>query len=197
MIFSILNSSEIILEIFIFSLFWGKWFGTIANHSPFYFKEGLTMKKFFGCFLMLGMILVMFFPLWGCRRASVEIETGTVITEHPGPPPHAPAHGYRRKVVYSYVYYPESRIYFDVNRHLYFYFHLGTWRSAAVLPSHISLIGSGSVRLQMDIDRPYVKIHEHESRYPGKAKKPNSPGKSKKNEGPGQGKGKGKGKSKW
>jgi hypothetical protein len=153
---------------------------------PLFLKEGFTMKKFLGCFLMIGMFLVLFLPLWGCRSASVQVESGAVITENPGPPPHAPAHGYRRKS-YSYIYYPDCRIYFDTGRHVYFYFDLGAWRSAAVLPSHITLIGTGSVNIQMDIDTPYVKIHEHEKKYP--------PGKAKKNAGPGPGKAKGK--SKW
>lgn len=144
------------------------------------------MKKYCSNYLMIGIFLTMLLPLWGCRSVSVEYETGAVIGEKPGPPPHAPAHGYRRKA-YSYIYYPECRIYFDVSQHLYFYFDLGAWRKVSVLPVHISLVKEGSVSIQMDIDTPYIKIHEHEKRYP--------PKKFKKSKGPGPGKAKGK--SKW
>ncbi|MGD9382490.1 MAG: hypothetical protein PVH55_00415, partial [Desulfobacterales bacterium] len=36
-----------------------------------------------------------------------------------GPPPHAPAHGYRAK--YKYRYYPACSVYYDDYRKLYFY----------------------------------------------------------------------------
>jgi len=36
-----------------------------------------------------------------------------------GPPPHAPAYGYRAK--YQYRYYPSAGVYYDTYRQLYFY----------------------------------------------------------------------------
>jgi len=115
----------------------------------------------------------------GCGTTSVEVEAEGRYVEEPGPPPHAPAHGYRRKH-YSYVYYPSSRIYFDINRNLYFYFDMGVWKSAAFLPGHITLIRSGNVSLEMDISTPYLRIREHERKYPpGHRKKGGKPPKRK------------------
>jgi hypothetical protein len=88
--------------------------------------------------------------------------------EH-GPPPWAPAHGHRAK--HQYNYYPESNVYFDVHRSLYFYNHGGAWQASVSLPSGIH-INTEHVSLDMDTDRPYLYHSEVEKRYPpGQAKK--------------------------
>ena len=87
-----------------------------------------------------------------------------------GPPPHAPAHGYRRK--YAYRYYPNDQVYYDVDRRLYFYLAGGNWKVAVALPSSVHLDLGGYVRLEMDSDIPYVDNVKHRKKYPpGKAKK--------------------------
>jgi hypothetical protein len=115
-----------------------------------------------------------------------------------GPPAHAPAHGRRRK--YRYHYYPDSGVYFDIDRKVYFYLHGSTWKSSATLPVGIKLGATAAVTIDMDHDRPYVEFHAHKGKYPGKkghvppgqAKKGGlPPGKAKKG-GPPPGKGKGK-----
>jgi hypothetical protein len=86
-----------------------------------------------------------------------------------GPPDHAPAHGYRAK--HQYRYYPDSRVYFDTSRNVYFYMNKGGWQMAASLPGFIRL-SSGFVTLGMDSDRPYTRYDEHKAKYPpGQAKK--------------------------
>ncbi|MBN1901033.1 hypothetical protein JW926_06880 [Candidatus Sumerlaeota bacterium] len=143
------------------------------------------MKRLLNRFLLFGIVLIPLFPLWGCRSASVRAESGVVIQENPGPPSHAPAHGYRRKQ-YSYIYYPECSVYFDIGRNLYFYFDMGLWKSASILPSHITFIKNGGVNLELDIDMPYLKIHEHRKQFP--------PGKARQKMGQKPSKAKGKGK---
>lgn len=100
-----------------------------------------------------------------------------------GPPPWAPAHGYRAK--HHYYYYPDSRVYFDTGRGVYFYPSAGEWRVSASLPVGIHIDAHSYHTLDMDDDRPYRYQSAVEKRYP--------PGQMKKM---GNGNGKGKGK-KW
>ena len=122
----------------------------------------------------------------GCTHVVVEDRPPAgPVYEKPGPPPWAPAHGYRAK--YHYRYYPACSVYFDIGRKTYFYGSGGQWVMAASLPAGICLNFNNYVVLDMDSDRPYVWHAEVEKKYP--------PGQLKKMEnGP---KGKGKGKDKW
>ncbi|MDY0307789.1 MAG: hypothetical protein EOL86_08820 [Deltaproteobacteria bacterium] len=80
-----------------------------------------------------------------------------------GPPPHAPAHGYR--AMYRYNYYPDVRVYFDLDRHLYFYLDNG-WRRATRLPREFRARLGAPVVLTLDVDRPYTHHDEHRRAYP-------------------------------
>ena len=134
--------------------------------------------------LYLFVILLFLFSMSACRTTSgtvaYEWGQGTDI-EHPhdikkpkkgGPPPHAPAHGYRAK--YKYRYYPACSVYFDTNRNLYFYLEGPNWRISASLP-HAIQVGLGDhVSIEMDVDKPYIHNDEHKQKYPpGKFKKSN------------------------
>ena len=69
-----------------------------------------------------------------------------------GPPPWAPAHGYRAK--HQYRYWPRAQVYFDAGRGMYFYYSGGSWQAGARLPGGISVSGS-YVNLDMDTSKPY------------------------------------------
>ncbi len=87
-----------------------------------------------------------------------------------GPPPWAPAHGYRAK--YHYRYYPSASIYFDVGRGLYFYFNGIKWLTSPSLPAGIRIELNDFVTLEMDVDKPFKFHSEVIKRYsPGKQKK--------------------------
>ncbi len=89
-----------------------------------------------------------------------------------GPPPHAPAHGYRAK--YRYHYYPACAVYFDINRKLYFYLSGDNWRVSAELPSGLRVKLGELVTLELETDKPYLYYKEHQKKYPpGQAKKKN------------------------
>lgn len=98
----------------------------------------------------------------------------------PGPPPWAPAHGYRAKHNY---YYPESYVYFDAERGLYFYYYGSGWQVSFSLPTAIHIDVNSYAVLEMDADKPFEFHSEVVKRYP--------PGQIKKLK---QGKDKGKGK---
>lgn len=87
-----------------------------------------------------------------------------------GPPPHAPAHGYRAK--YKYRYYPSSSVYYDDYRSLYFYLEGSNWRISASLPNSVQIGLGDHVSIEMDADKPYTYYDEHKRKYPkGKHKK--------------------------
>lgn len=91
-----------------------------------------------------------------------------------GPPPHAPAHGYRQKQrYYRYYYYPEAGVYFDLDRRLYFYLD-GGWRASSSLPRNLRAGLYGPVALELDLSEPYRRYDEHRRNYPpGQGKKKN------------------------
>ena len=81
-----------------------------------------------------------------------------------GPPPWAPAHGHRAK--HRYYYYPESHVYFDTGRGLYFYYGGDGWRASVSLPSEIRINVGEYVEFEMDHDRPYRYHNDVVKRYP-------------------------------
>jgi hypothetical protein len=87
-----------------------------------------------------------------------------------GPPPHAPAHGYRAK--YKYRYYPSCSVYYDAYRKLYFYLEGPNWQISASLPHSIQLDLVDYVSIEMDTGKPYRYYEQHKRKYPpGKLKK--------------------------
>lgn len=87
-----------------------------------------------------------------------------------GPPPHAPAHGYRAK--YKYRYYPDYSVYYDAHDQLYFYLEGSNWRVSASLPHALQVDLGGYVFIETDTDKPFIHYEEHRHKYPpGKLKK--------------------------
>ncbi len=81
-----------------------------------------------------------------------------------GPPPHAPAHGYRAK--HQYRYYPSCSVYYDYGRKIYFYVKGDHWEVGASLPSHLRISLGDSVNIELDADKPYIHHAEHVKKYP-------------------------------
>jgi hypothetical protein len=80
-----------------------------------------------------------------------------------GPPPWAPAHGYRAK--HQYRYWPGQQVYFAPERGLYFWLGQDGWQMGANLPGGLRLSGD-AVTLDMDAARPYQWHREVVRRYP-------------------------------
>ena len=134
---------------------------------------------------VLIVCLFLFFVFIGCQGTRIVIENDPPPESSPeykkgGPPPWAPAHGYRAK--HKYRYYPSSRVYYEKKRGVYFYYKDGKWQVSVSLPSKIRIEVNDYVTIEMDNDKPYKHHHEVVKRYP--------PGQLKK-------KYKKKGKSKW
>ncbi|UCF83587.1 MAG: hypothetical protein JSV50_20875 [Desulfobacteraceae bacterium] len=131
--------------------------------------------------IMLSCILFLFF-LYGCHATGGDVHVGWGSKQKPvpppgygtkakgGPPPHAPAHGYRAK--YTYRYYPSEYVYFDNGRGLYFYLEGDQWRMSVSLPSRLHVRLGDYVTIGMDSDKPYTHFEDHKRKHPpGKIKK--------------------------
>lgn len=81
-----------------------------------------------------------------------------------GPPPHAPAHGYRWHV-HDYYYYPSAHVYYHIHTGYYYYRSSGVWIRAKVLPQHIHIQRHDRVKIRTKNKRPYLRHDEHRSRY--------------------------------
>lgn len=86
-----------------------------------------------------------------------------------GPPAHAPAHGYRAK--HKYRYYPDSKVYHDTERGLYFYLKGDKWEVGASLPIPLRDGLGGSVNLELNTDKPYIHNADHMKQHPPKKSK--------------------------
>ena len=114
------------------------------------------------------------FSFSACNVTSggIHFGGGGRTVEKGGPPPHAPAHGYRAKHQYHYRYYPSRSVYYDTGRGLYFYIKGKNWEVGASLPSNLRVGLGDSVSIELDTDKPYLYHTEHVKKYPpGQMKK--------------------------
>jgi hypothetical protein len=89
-----------------------------------------------------------------------------------GPPPWAPAHGYRAKT--RYVYFPDENMYYDLRSRNYIYLSGRNWVVRTSVPRIFIGINLGrSTQIELDFmgERPYVQNHIHVVKYK-KYKKP-------------------------
>ena len=125
--------------------------------------------------LIITFLLISMGALAGCSETNGHMATGwgqkgnepTIVASHRhghGPPPHAPAWGYRAK--HQYRYYPDAFVYFDVTRKVYFYLEGPNWHMAVTLPSYYSGKLRGYVLIEMATDTPYLQFERHRKDYP-------------------------------
>jgi len=116
------------------------------------------LLAFLGCALLL-------FSGNACsvRSAGIHIGSPGPVVKG-GPPPHAPAHGYRAKHMYHY--YPDSYVYFDVSRNVYFFLEGSRWTMSASLPYSLQVELAQHIEIEMDTDRPYTHFDSHKQKYP-------------------------------
>jgi hypothetical protein len=81
-----------------------------------------------------------------------------------GPPPWAPAHGFRRNR--GYYYYPGADVYYRPADRMWFFLDGGSWRLGAELPSSIRVDFERSVSLEMETDKPFEHHSKVASYYP-------------------------------
>jgi hypothetical protein len=107
---------------------------------------------------------------WGDNSKPQSSTGGVYSQKKGGPPPHAPAHGYRAK--HQYRYYPNCNVYHDAGRGVYFYLQGDGWAVGASLPLDLRSDLGVSVNLELDTDKPYEHNAEHLKQYPKEKYKP-------------------------
>jgi hypothetical protein len=93
-----------------------------------------------------------------------------------GPPPWAPAHGYRAKT--RHIYFPDHNFYFDLQKKVYIYVNGGKWQVGIRLPSIFGTINLGkSTQIQLDYFGSYPQYfnNDHKIKYKYKKKQKNAP----------------------
>lgn len=90
-----------------------------------------------------------------------------------GPPPWAPAHGYRAKT--RHIYFPEQNMYYDLQKGVYIYYDNGNWQVNVNLPTIFGSVNLGTTQqVQLDYcgNDPQQYNADHVSKYkPGKKAK--------------------------
>jgi hypothetical protein len=132
----------------------------------------LAKRMFIG--LIIGFFIVSAIFTVGCTARKIKVvyekDSNSGYSEvgykhkKGGPPPHAPAHGYRAK--HQYRYYPSCSVYYDYGRKIYFYIKGDHWEVGASLPSHLRIGLGDSVNIELDADKPYIHHAEHVKKYP-------------------------------
>lgn len=86
-----------------------------------------------------------------------------------GPPPWAPAKGFRAKT--RQIYFPEQNFYYDTQRGVYIYLNGNNWEVNVKLPSIFASIDLGraaKVNLSLDTSSPQQYNSEHLVKYRGR-----------------------------
>jgi len=133
-----------------------------------------TLARRFFTDLAIGFFTVSVIFTIGCTPKRIKVvyeeDGGSAYSEaghkhaKGGPPPHAPAHGYRAK--HRYRYYPGCSVYYDYGRKIYFYIKGDNWEVGASLPSHLRISLGDSVDIELDTEKPYIHHADHVKKYP-------------------------------
>jgi hypothetical protein len=129
------------------------------------------IKRLLICFLIGFFIFSFSSNVFAAGSVSIQWEKGSDSDQpkyaknnkNGGPPPHAPAHGYRAK--HQYRYYPSNSVYYDTGRGLYFYLKGDNWEVGASLPSSLRVDLGDSVSIELDTDKPYLQHADHVKKY--------------------------------
>jgi hypothetical protein len=83
-----------------------------------------------------------------------------------GPPPWAPAHGYRAKT--RYTYFTDQNFYYDNNRGVYIYLRGKNWEVSSKIPDafkNVNLSAAVKVDLDYAADDPHKYNKDHKNKY--------------------------------
>lgn len=129
-----------------------------AAHKPMEHGMKIGAKN-----ITLGLTVIL--SLSGCV-ALVEQppEVAVVESDRRGPPPWAPAHGWRRKQE-TYYYYPATQVYYYPSLRRYYWIDGREWRSGDRLPRRF--IADDNKRIVLDLDyEPHTQHARIVKNYP-------------------------------
>lgn len=118
-----------------------------------------TKNRFIGFLILMVLILAPTTVVYGQRNGKG------------GPPPWAPAYGYRAKT--RHIYFPDYNFYFDLHKNVYIYLSGDKWQVSVNLPSiyaEINLRNAFTVELEIETDTPQIYNAEHIAKYKVKDK---------------------------
>ena len=91
-------------------------------------------------------------------------ERGRVVeSDRGGPPPWAPAYGYRRQE--TYYYYPDVEVYFYPSVRRYYWLERGEWRYGSQPPRQVVIEERTRVTLDLDFE-PHTQHAKIKNNYP-------------------------------
>jgi hypothetical protein len=91
-------------------------------------------------------------------------ERGRVVeSSRGGPPPWAPAYGYRRQE--TYYYYPDVEVYFYPNVRTYYWLERGVWKNGSQPPRNFVIEERTRVTLDLDYE-PHTQHATIRGKYP-------------------------------
>lgn len=91
-------------------------------------------------------------------------EVVMVDSDRHGPPPWAPAHGWRRKHE-TFHYYPVVQVYYFPSNRTYYWLDAGEWKVGVRLPSRYVIEQHKMVVVELD-DEPHKRHHKVKTQYP-------------------------------
>jgi hypothetical protein len=91
-------------------------------------------------------------------------DMAAIESDRNGPPPWAPAHGWRRQHE-TYYYYPASQVYYYPNAQRYYWLDGREWRSGDRLPRYYVLQANKKVTLDLDYE-PHTQHAKIRAMYP-------------------------------
>lgn len=98
-------------------------------------------------------------PLPGAPKA----EPAPKKVKKGGPPPWAPAHGYRAQQ--RYYFFPDISVYFDITRGGYWFLRNNAWVFGVKLPSIYNPYNEYKIQIDFSGDHPYKNISDHKVKY--------------------------------
>lgn len=110
--------------------------------------------------IRLGFALFVAAPLCACVVADgggrKNRDRDVYVYDNGGPPPWAPAHGYRRKTAYRY--YPDQETYYNIEKNEYVWLDHGKWKRGA----HCDHVHNHDHYVTLDIDGDHPEhVHHH------------------------------------
>ncbi len=127
----------------------------------------MERKKFtFWCIAVLFGILLFTAAPGDVNAQGKGNNKAKVAKKETGPPPWAPAHGYRAKT--RYVYFNEYNVYYDHDRGVYISLSGNNWQVTAKLPSILSSVDlNAAVKIDLDFsgDDPQKYNKDHRSKF--------------------------------
>lgn len=124
------------------------------------------MKRTVGIFFTLLLTLVFVPAITGCSSYLDYDPSSETSGGLQPPPPWEQDRGIGEEQ--HYYYYPQVKIYFNLERKVYYYFYEGQWQIASQLPNNVKLSGR-RVKLNIPGEEPYIWQPAVEERFPPEA----------------------------